>query len=133
MRCRPWMMGLMLMGTAICGVAGDDGLSSQYAACMDRSDGVTQSMVECIDAEVKRQDVRLNRAYKAMMADLPGPRREALRRVQRLWLEFREANYRFHADPEGGSLARVEANHCFLSMTAARVRELEGLGRPRGM
>jgi uncharacterized protein YecT (DUF1311 family) len=129
-RCKAWMVGLALVGAATRVMADDSGFSRQFSACMDKSGGETQGMVECIDAEVKRQDVRLNKAYKAVMADLPVARRDELQGVQRLWLKFREANCRFYADPEGGSMARVEANHCFLSVTAARARELEGFGKP---
>lgn len=124
------MVGLVLMGAAIGVKADDGGFSRSFSTCMDKAGGVTQGMVECIDAEVKRQDVRLNKAYKAVMADLPVARRDELQGVQRLWLKFREANCRFYADPEGGSMARVEANHCFLAVTAARARELEGFGKP---
>ncbi len=123
------MAGLVLLGAATFVMADDGGFSRHFAACMDKAGGVTQSMVECIDAEVKRQDVRLNKAYKAVMADLSSPRKDELQGVQRLWLKFREANCRFYADPDGGSMARVEANHCFLSVTAARARELEGFGK----
>lgn len=124
------MVGLVLMGAATCVIADDGGFSRSFSTCMDKAGGVTQGMVECIDAEVKRQDVRLNKAYKAVMADLSAARRDELQGVQRLWLKFRETNCRFYADPDGGSMARVEANHCFLSMTAARARELEGFGKP---
>ncbi|MFA9204714.1 MAG: lysozyme inhibitor LprI family protein, partial [Flavobacteriales bacterium] len=58
------------------------------------------------------------------MADLSNDRKTKLRDVQRKWIAYRDANCQFYADPDGGSLARVEANACMLRMTAARAEEL---------
>lgn len=101
------------------------GLSKQHAACMDKSGGTTMGMVECITAETQRQDARLNRAYKAVMAELSPERKKQLLEAQRAWIKFRDANCSFYNDPDGGTLARVNANDCMLTSTAARVHELE--------
>lgn len=100
-------------------------LSRQHTACMAQSNGVTSDMIECITAEFQRQDVRLNKAYKAAMSDLPPPRKKQLQEAQRAWIKFRDANCGFYADPDGGSLARVNGNDCMMSATAERARELE--------
>ena len=107
--------------------AHETGLSKQYAACMDKSSATTMDMIGCITAENQRQDLLLNKAYKALMAELPPPRRAQLQDVQRAWIKYRDANCAFYADPEGGTLARVNANSCMLAATAERARELEGL------
>jgi uncharacterized protein YecT (DUF1311 family) len=105
--------------------AQDAGLSKPYAACMDKSGGTTMSMIECITAETQRQDARLNKAYKAVMAELPPERKKQLLEAQRAWIKFRDANCSFYNDPDGGTLAPVNANDCMLTSTAARVHELE--------
>lgn len=105
-------------------------LTQQFSVCMDKSGGVTQSMVECIDAEIKRQDARLNKAYKALVADLNPERKKQLLEAQRAWLKFRDTNCNFYYDPEGGTIARVQAVDCMMTMTANRATELENLKQP---
>jgi uncharacterized protein YecT (DUF1311 family) len=105
-------------------------LTKPFGVCMDKADGVTQSMVECIDAEIKRQDARLNKAYKALLADLNPERKKQLLAAQRAWLKFRDANCGFYFDPEGGTIARVLAVDCLMTMTASRATELENFNLP---
>lgn len=105
-------------------------LTKQFSVCMDKAEGVTQNMVECIDAEIKRQDARLNKAYKAVMADLNPERKKQLLEAQRAWLKFRDTNCAFYFDPEGGTIARVQAVDCMMTMTASRAKELENFTQP---
>lgn len=105
-------------------------LTKQFSVCMDKADGVTQHMVECIDAETKRQDARLNKAYKALVADLNPERKKQLLEAQRAWLKFRDTNCAFYFDPEGGTIARVQAVDCMMTMTASRAKELENFTQP---
>ena len=105
-------------------------LTKQFSVCMDKADGVTQNMVECIDAETKRQDARLNKAYKALVADLNPERKKQLLEAQRAWLKFRDTNCAFYFDPEGGTIARVQAVDCMMTMTASRAKELENFTQP---
>lgn len=84
-------------------------------------------MLNCIAAETKRQDVRLNKAYKEIMGQLSNERQKKLQNTQRLWIKYRDANCGFYADPDGGSSAQVSASECFMISTAERASELEGL------
>lgn len=104
----------------------DDNLYSQgYGSCMEASGGVTVEMLDCIAAEHSRQDARLNRAYRALTAQLGADRRKELLAAQRLWIQYRDANCRFYADPDGGTIASINAASCGLEMTARRATELE--------
>jgi uncharacterized protein YecT (DUF1311 family) len=116
---------LVIAGVPYAASAHETGLSKLYAACMDKSGGVTAGMIECITAENQRQDARLNKAYKALMAELQPPRKTQLQEAQRAWIKYRDANCNFYDDPDGGTLARVNANSCMLTATADRARELE--------
>ena len=107
--------------------AAEAGSSKQFSTCMDKSGGVTSSMIECIVAENKLQDARLNKAYKALGADLAPARKTQLLEAQRAWIKFRDANCSFYDDPDGGSMARVSANECVMRATTERARELEML------
>lgn len=100
-------------------------LSKQYSSCMDQSGGVTINMHSCIASEIKVQDLRLNTAYKALTSSLNSTRKKQLQQVQRTWLRYRDQNCNYYADPDAGSLARVNAGICLMQMTGSRATELE--------
>jgi uncharacterized protein YecT (DUF1311 family) len=107
--------------------AQDIGLTKQFSNCMDKSNGVTSNMIDCFVAESKRQDIRLNKAYKELMNQLSSQRKKQLEIAQDAWITYRDENCDFYYDPEGGTIARVSANDCFVSATAVRAKELETL------
>lgn len=119
------LVGLMTLGCTTLSYAGNLKLSKQYTICMDRSDGVTFNMHECISAEIKRQDLRLNQAYKTLVTSLTATRKKQLQQIQRTWIKYRDQNCDFYVDPDGGSLARVNGGMCLMEMTALRATELE--------
>lgn len=49
--------------------------------------------------------------------------------MQRLWLQNRDANCGFYADPDGGTLATPGAALCGLEMAMQQARELELLAQ----
>ena len=104
----------------------ENNFSKQYAECMNKSLS-TQDMIECIGSEYKKQDIKLNNAYKDLQQNLSSERKKQLLEAQRLWIKYRDANCNFYYDPDGGSLARLSANECMLSSTAQRAKELENL------
>ena len=108
-------------------IAADNEMSGEYKACMERSNGVTGEMLDCMGAEFTRQDARLNENYKKLMAKLSGKRKEALLEAQRAWIKFRDANCNFYYDPEGGSAAHLAGTDCNLNATANRATELRNL------
>lgn len=121
---------LVIAGVPCVASANETGLSKQYTACMDKAGSTTFGMIECINTETQRQDVQLNKAYKAykaLMAELAPPRRTQLQEAQRAWIKYRDANCAFYYDLDGGTLARVNANACMMTATADRARELERL------
>ena len=75
--------------------AHETGLSKPYAACMGKSSTTTMDTIGCLTAENQRQDARLNNAYKALMAELPPPRKKQLQNAQRAWLNYCNANCAF--------------------------------------
>lgn len=116
---------MVVLGFIQMAQADDRSLSKQFTACMDKAGGVTASMVECTAAETKRQDVRLNKAYKNLMNTLSATRKKELQSTQRLWMKYRDANCKFYYDPNGGSIVRVTSAGCFMDMTTERANELE--------
>jgi uncharacterized protein YecT (DUF1311 family) len=110
-------------------VAADREFSKEFGACLDKAGGVTPAMIDCISAELKRQDALLNQNYRKLMASLSTARKKVLQEAQRAWIKFRDTNCDFYYDPDGGSAARVDANECLLNATADRANELAGLTR----
>jgi uncharacterized protein YecT (DUF1311 family) len=107
--------------------AAESETTKEYSACLDKANGVTVEMIDCIGAETKRQDVRLNENYRRLLSKVSLHRKRELLEAQRAWMRFRDANCRFYYDPEGGSLSRVIAAECILSATADRAKELKQL------
>ncbi|QOT81229.1 DUF1311 domain-containing protein [Cupriavidus basilensis] len=118
------LLPALLLCASFAALADEKLLSKQYGACMDRPDVTTAGMHDCIAAETARQDKSLNAAYKSLQQALPPARKAQLLDAQRAWLKFRDANCSFQADPDGGTIAGVNASACFMQMTADRAREL---------
>lgn len=116
------LLTLCIVGPVI---ADDSLFTEQFSVCMDKSDGVTFAMLDCIRAETAIQDARLNATYKKLREQLTPARKIELRDVQRIWIQYRDANCSFYYDPDGGSLARIMSNDCVLEETASRAKELE--------
>lgn len=127
--CRTLCITLAITGASFGTIAAaattDAPQTAQYTACMDRTGTTTVGMIDCADAENKRQDVRLNAAYKALIAGLPAARKTRLQDAQRAWIKYRDANCAFYVDPDGGSMARIEGNLCVMTSTTERANELE--------
>jgi uncharacterized protein YecT (DUF1311 family) len=109
--------------------AADREFSKDFETCLDKAAGVTPAMIDCISAELKRQDALLNQNYRKLMASLSAGRKKTLQEAQRAWIKFRDTNCDFYYDPDGGSAARIDANECLLNATADRAKELAGLIR----
>ena len=123
-----WTAALLAASSVLAApAAAQPQLSASFAACMDKSGGVTAEMHACISAEHTRQDQQLNRNYQVLMAELIPERKKQLQAAQRLWLQYRDANCQFYLDPDGGTAAGVAAADCVLQMTANRARELAAL------
>jgi uncharacterized protein YecT (DUF1311 family) len=102
--------------------------SRQYRTCMDRANGITANMNDCIGVEYDRLDRRLNLAYRAAMGRLPAARRTALRNDERAWLGNRDAvcEAELEAGMDNlGSLERLQLRFCALRELRRRIVWLE--------
>ncbi|MGE8321199.1 MAG: lysozyme inhibitor LprI family protein [Comamonas sp.] len=100
------------------------------SACLD-SATTTAGMQDCVASENKTQDARLNRLYRALIAQQSSASQKAqLQAAQRQWLKFRDANCVFYAASTGGSMATLAADECVRATTTRRADELEQLLRP---
>ncbi len=81
----------------------------------------------CMQQELKRVDGLLNRYYRQAMKTLQPFRRPELRRVQRLWIAYRDARCGFFNHAESGSGGVLDELQCLIDETARRARELSEL------
>ena len=76
-------------------------------------------------------DVRLNDAYRAvtaMLQQMKNPTQlAALKRSERLWLEYRKENCGFYADGQG-TISEIYSADCMRRMTQDRAIELQLAG-----
>jgi uncharacterized protein YecT (DUF1311 family) len=111
----------VLLGAAVSASAGDQGDPGQDCGMS------TPEMVDCLNAKTAQWDKKLNAAYKNALDAAQPKQREQLRKAQRLWVQYRDANCAYYYMGEG-SIARVEAADCMKRMTKARAEELGGTG-----
>ena len=98
-----------------------------YQKCLAAPSGQsTAGMIDCIGAELKIQDARLNRSYQAAQKRMTLPRQKtALTKAQRAWIAFRDADCASRYDADWGTMSRIAANSCVLDRTAERADELD--------
>ena len=106
--------------------------TKKFTACMDLAGGVTADMRDCIAAETERWDVRLNKAYKAILPVLTKRTtvgdtnvKKTFVEAQRAWLKYRKANCTYYISRTGGTIDLVNGASCWLDETARRTVELE--------
>ena len=100
-------------------------------------DGGTSDMVKCLAEATAKWDKRLNAAYREALNDKETPKaqREQLRKAQRLWLQYRDANCEYYALGEGSICAaqcrKLPVRHDQGSGQRAGSRAAELSGQPR--
>ena len=126
MGIRSALAAFVLLGT--CGLASADG---DYDACIDAAGAVDQVMGACGDAWLKREDARLNAAWKAVAGTAEEPTKAALLGEQRAWNVFKEKSCLFYADADDtfGTAGRfLSFPACRAEVIIARTRELTDIG-----
>ena len=82
-------------------VAQKIGLTKQFSNCIDKANGVTSGMIECLEAKSKRLGARLNKAYQQLTDQLTVKRQKQLQIAQSAWVAYRNEHCEFYNDPEG--------------------------------
>ena len=110
-----------LLGAAVSAFAAED---------EKNCDGSTYEIVQCQVERLAVLDKRLNAAYQRALKEAQSDKqREQLRKAQRLWLQYREANCLYYGLGEG-TIARIYGGVCMLDLTRTRAEELEQAVRP---
>lgn len=101
------------------------GIRPAYDACMKQSQGAAPAQQDCADAELAYQDDRLNRAYKALLANLDDMDKRAAVQAQRAWLTFRDKDCGARAGRFGSNAGPATESACLMVSTAYRAQQLE--------
>ncbi|ATC30895.1 lysozyme inhibitor LprI family protein [Caulobacter vibrioides] len=107
--------------------------SPDYDRCREKPENDnTPGILRCGEAELKFQDARLNKAYRADMADLADApeAKAALLKAQRAWIAFRDADCDTVQALSGGTIRPIYVQSCYLKHTARRAQALEELLQP---
>ena len=70
------------------------GITEAFYACIDKAGSDTVALAACQGAEKQKQDARLNKAYKALLATLDSKAKEDLKIAQREWLVLKDKDGR---------------------------------------
>jgi uncharacterized protein YecT (DUF1311 family) len=86
----------------------------------------TMELKECASADLQKADKALNATYKKLMAKLDDKiAKEKLKKAQRAWIAYRDANAEFSADEaRGGTAEGLLYMGTITQMTEQREKEL---------
>lgn len=103
------------------------GVRPAYKACVDGTKGRIADQGDCADDEFTYQDARLNKAYKALMAQLATDKQAATdaQAAQRAWLAFMPKDCAARAPRFGSDAAPATESICRMETTAQRAQQLE--------
>lgn len=99
--------------------------SDTYTQCMNKSEGITANMLDCMSSEISYQDKLLNMYYKKAKAVLDKKGQKLLLNEQRAWLKYRDARTAFISGTAEGSMGTLQTQSTFLEMLGNRVDELK--------
>ena len=95
-----------------------------YDECVSKAGTSMYGMVDCTKAELAYQDVRLNKAYKALMAKLPAKGQAKLKSDENIWIQYRDTHCPTGPNDQNSPVGEYES--CVLTKTAEQATYLEG-------
>ncbi len=88
-------------------------------------EGNMAGMTECTQAELEKEDKRLNAEYKAVMSKLNAAQKKELRTKQRAWIKARDKDCKLEED--SGSAGLLNHVSCLNEWTKKRADELASM------
>jgi uncharacterized protein YecT (DUF1311 family) len=113
---------VMLCAAVLLGVS-----ASSWAAQPDCSNAPTQTdMNLCVGKRLKAADDKLNATYRALAAKVSKEGGEQLKKTQRAWLAWRDAQCEFDTmSTRGGSIHSMVQALCIEDLTGAQTKHLD--------
>ena len=94
--------------------------SREHDTCLAGAHDVPSKVLSCNGAEIERQDLRLNEAYRIVMARLNAQQRIVLRDYERRWLALRDRQCAQEASTKPGQIDEIAYSRCVLVEVASR-------------
>ena len=104
--------------------------SDQYWECMENIDyGAFKNtqMESCVDAELEKQDVILNREYQLLRGSFSQEQKTALLNAQRAWLQYRENWCQLESMTDTAPGGVLNYKFCMMSRTAEQINLMMSL------
>ena len=98
-------------------------ISDAHASCNEQAVGM-DGLADCAEAELARQEARLQAALHRLTGRLPAERAARLQQAQAHWLSWRQSQCAFAADPDSDTLAPMQQLQCHITMTTRRADAL---------
>lgn len=116
----------LLLMLSFSGFAKNTQFSEAFNQCMDAAEYVNADMNNCYDADIERQEKRLNVNYQNYLSGLNDKVRYNFVKAQRSWIKYRDDNCDALASQEaGGTLAALTGRSCYLQMTRDRANDFQ--------
>lgn len=77
------------------------GISDVFYGCVEKAESDDVALAACQSAEKKRQDARLNAAYKSLLSKQRGTAKDNLVRAERAWLDLHNTSKTFESSLYG--------------------------------
>ncbi|CAH1662248.1 lysozyme inhibitor LprI family protein [Chelatococcus asaccharovorans] len=101
-----------------------------YDRCIKQANATTITYSTCGSDWLKREDGKLNAAWKRVFAQAQGQTRTDLLDAQRAWIAYKEKACGFYANGDWGTDSRaIQYPICQAAVIAARTHDLEAIGK----
>lgn len=99
--------------------------AQSYEQCQAEAGGITTKLKACDAAELDRRNATLNKLYQQVLHALGPERQTGLRKAERAWVVFADAECDFRMSAEAGGMdAPLVYNACRLELIAHRIDDL---------
>jgi len=100
--------------------------AQSYKQCQAKANGIIPMLKDCDAAELDRREAMLNRLYKQVLVAVSPGRQVGLRKAERAWVAFADAECDFRMSAEAGGMdAPLAYNACRLELIARRIDDLQ--------
>lgn len=100
-----------------------------YDRCMKRPNATTMDFGTCGSDWLKREDDKLNTAWKRVYGQAQGQTKTDLLDAQRAWIAFKDKACSFYANGDWGTDGRaVQYPLCLAGIIAQRTRDIAAIG-----
>ncbi len=128
-----WVVVTLSLAAAATLTAASAETSAVYDVCIADSGGATAVVLDCMAAEIRRQEAELERWSRRFLRTLNPASATRWQETQRLWRSYRNKQCAFFHHPRSGSGGVVDVRQCVLEETARHLAIVRALVVSAGM